>query len=190
MSRANEEYEIQLYSFSLNELKHETKAMITHEITRKVEQIFSSSDIDKANEDSKNALNAKKEKIVQEIINSVEKKMEKYYKDIDKHMAIPPYVLLPENKIHDVTNPQYTDRDEEQLRQEFEEKKELFEENIGVLNEMDKIISKFTLLQPAIAMESEIQEFLTSIIHQDAEECTASINLQNILEIADQFGKK
>uniref|UniRef100_A0A1B0DM95 Uncharacterized protein n=1 Tax=Phlebotomus papatasi TaxID=29031 RepID=A0A1B0DM95_PHLPP len=190
MSHAKEEYEIQLYNFTIDQLKDETKEMIHHEINHTMNTICSSIEKFITDPAAKDLFRQKKQAIVEKIKENIEKNFSNYTSNLDKHLTIPPYVLLPENKIHDVNNPTYTEKDVQELQKVFEEKKKQFEENITVLRELDKITTSYEQLEPSLKVECELQDAVQEIIEEGLDTNALSNNLQNISEIVNKLSKK
>ncbi|XP_055682794.1 uncharacterized protein LOC129789769 [Lutzomyia longipalpis] len=191
MSSAKEEYEIQHYGFPLEQLKFDTKEMIKHEINNAMNKIFLSLKNKNVTDTTlKNKLEVKREKIMGNMQKIIDRKFQKLNEAIDRHLTIPPYVLLPENQMHDIRNPQYTEADEKELREQFEEKKKQFEENIALLQEVNKINEAFLQLEPAFNTENALHAILQEALGEGMDTSSLKKNLRDISEIVDKLQNK
>lgn len=166
------------------------KEMIYHEINHTMNTICSPIEKLITNPATKDLFHQKKKAIIEKIKENVEKNFSNYTSNLDKHFTIPPYVLLPENKIHDVKNPTYTEKDVQDLQKVFEEKKKQFEENIALLSELQKITTTFEQLEPSLKVECELQDAVQEIIQEGLNTNALNNNLQNISEIVNKLCKK
>ncbi|XP_059622420.1 uncharacterized protein LOC132265679 [Phlebotomus argentipes] len=187
MEYAKEEYEIQLYGHSLKELKSDTEEYLQLKLKQTLDTLCASIEADIKDPAKKALFLEKKEKVHQNLIKEVREKLAPFNANVDKHMSIPDYVLLPENKEHDINKPQYTEQDEHALKKEVEKKMQCIAQNVVTLRGFNQAFENYAAIEPAMKMEEKLHAHVQKVLQEGRDSSTLAANLDKIEALIEQM---